>query len=296
MSNAVSLPLEVPLSQWVQDAKKNPALYQTRQAVEILLHAIGMTPELNKPLILKGGTLMAIAFGSKRVTGDVDFTVTAQHNEFADMFEPMLDEALQRASSVLGYTDLICKVQSCHKEPSKTKFDENTANAPALKLNIGIAQRNTPQAERLAQNQSAHVLSLDLSFKEPVTTSLPLQLEETKLTIQAYTLEEIIAEKLRATLQQVVRNRSRRQDIYDIHWLLENFEITDGQRATIHAALIVKGEARDLPTNASSMDNPEVKERSSRDWASMKIEIGKALPDFEETYAQVNTFYKSLPW
>ncbi len=46
-----------------------------------------------------------------------------------------------------------------------------------------------------------------------------------KLT--AYTLTDLFAEKLRSLLQQVIRNKTRRQDIFDLMLLNDNYPDLD---------------------------------------------------------------------
>ena len=59
--------VDVDVRKWVEAARANPAQYRDRQVTEIVLAAIGLTPDLNTNLVLKGGTVMALAFKSNRV-------------------------------------------------------------------------------------------------------------------------------------------------------------------------------------------------------------------------------------
>lgn len=69
--------VDVDVRAWVETARANPAQYRDRQVTEIVLAAIGLAPNLNTNLVLKGGAVMALAFKSTRVTADVDFTSMA---------------------------------------------------------------------------------------------------------------------------------------------------------------------------------------------------------------------------
>lgn len=110
-------------------------------------------------------------------------------------------------------------------------------------------------------------MRIDLSVREHVANATELTLSGTAVSVQAYAVEDIIAEKLRAPLQQVTRNRSCRQDIFDI-----------------------------IDPSIDPLDAPEVKERSQREWETMRLEIGAKLPEFEPTFVRVMAFYRSLPW
>ena len=137
---------------------------------------------------------------------------------------------------------------------------------------------------------------MDISFKEKVVNTAEVTIEEPDVSIQTYSFEEIIAEKLRAILQQVKRNRTRRQDVFDIRWLIDRYKPDADTKALILKTLREKSEIRDIDTAQDSFDNPEVKERSAKEWDTMKLEVGGKLPDFEESFAIVRDFYRSLPW
>ncbi|TPW26971.1 nucleotidyl transferase AbiEii/AbiGii toxin family protein [Martelella alba] len=98
---------------------------------------------------------------------------------------------------------------------------ERESAAPALMLSIGYATRGPTDELRLAQGKSTCIVEIDISGKEKVINAADVTIEEPDVSIRAYRLEEIIAEKLRAIVQQVKRNRDRRQDIFDIRWLID---------------------------------------------------------------------------
>lgn len=115
------------------------------------------------------------------------------------------------------------------------------------------------------------------------------------MAVRAFTLHEIIAEKLRTLLQQPIRNRNRRQDVYDIAYLIEENELDDKDRRVILETLIKKCRTRGVETNADSIDNPEVRQRAEADWNTLALELGD-LPPFEERFAVMCELYASLPW
>jgi hypothetical protein len=44
------------------------------------------------------------------------------------------------------------------------------------------------------------------------------------------------------------------------------------------------------------MDNAELKRRAQADYHTLDDEIDGPLPEFEDTYKIVRSFYQSLPW
>lgn len=138
------------------------------------------------------------------------------------------------------------------------------------------------------------MIDVDISFNDPLNHVQVLQLTGGK-ELHAYGLVDLVAEKYRALLQQVPRNRYRRQDVYDLDVLIPDI-LADGiAPGDILDALHEKCSVRDLEPNHQSLDNVEVKDRAGRDWNTMGLEFAD-LPEFEGCYERVATFYRSLPW
>lgn len=293
MLDSENISLDLPIDAWVAEVKSDPIAHRNRQVTHILLAAIGMTKGLHDTMVLKGGTLMMLAFGSPRGTQDVDFSVSATPEPFTEQLSTTLDPALQRAAAQLGYLDIVCRVQKLKKMPRPATF-ENDIGA-ALKITIGHARRDTNEETRLAARQAPRALQVDLSFNEPMLHSTHAQLGRPAVTIRAYTPEDVIGEKLRALIQQPIRNRQRRQDVYDIAWLLEAHDPDALTRQRIFESMIGKAEARDLTLSVDSFDDPEIKRRAEMDWNTLQLEIGD-LPPFESLFERVRAFYRSLPW
>lgn len=188
--------VEVDIRAWVEAASNNLALYRDRQVTEIVLTAIGLAPSLKETLVLKGGTLMALAFSSERVTNDVDFTAMADPEGFDEALSAELNVLFPKAAIELGYLDLICRVQSVKKMPKPLNFADHAF--PALLVRIGSARRNTPEARRLEAGAAPRVLDVEISFRDQVYSSQALQLGEAGVAVRAFSLHELIAEKFRA--------------------------------------------------------------------------------------------------
>ncbi|MBK3802672.1 nucleotidyl transferase AbiEii/AbiGii toxin family protein [Azospirillum brasilense] len=295
MSERDHVPLNVSLATWVEEARADPVKLRTRQVTEILLHAIGLSPMLRASLVLKGGTLMSSIYGSPRTTSDVDFSSFSEPGELPDHLTDELDKALRRAAAELGYVDLICKVQSVKYQPRQEGFEGFTA--PALQVKIGSAQRGSGEEARLRRNSAPQALAIDISFKEPLFDTQEVHLKDLSVSVQVYSPAEVIAEKLRALLQQPLRNRSRRQDVYDIAFLLGQIDADGDFRSKVLALLIEKCRARDFEAAPELIDDPAVAERAKREWSTLADELPKGeLPPFEERFSIVREFYWALPW
>lgn len=286
--------IKVDIGEWVEKAKADPEAYLERQATEIFLATLGMTEPYSHQIFLKGGILMGVVYESPRQTGDVDFTTIIEPTEgIAEEIAAALNENFPRASAELGYPELMCRVQSLRYFPKGEAFPKN--DGPAVKLGIGYATRGSRQEKHFQDGRAPHKLEVDISFREPVGAIQIVQFAGSEGAVQAYSLFDLMAEKLRALLQQDVRNRFRRQDIYDLDALLNRFSLDEQEKQNLHVIFLEKCEARNITPTPDSLTDPEIVRRAKEEWDTLRLEIGE-LPDFDDCFACVDAFYRSLPW
>ncbi len=285
--------LEIDVAAWVERARQDPVAWRERQATEITLNAIAMAAPLNQKLYLKGGVLMGLAYNSPRQTADIDLTADIPMSADLDKtIRQLLDSTFPRAAAALGYADLVVKINSVRRQPKASHFE--TAEFPALQFKIGYAERGSSQERALLDGKAADVIEVDISFNEPTNSIQVLRLTGGE-ALRAYSLVDLIAEKYRAMLQQVTRNRYRRQDVYDLNLLIDDPEIDERCRIQMLQVFLEKSRSRHIEPSIDSLDEPEVKRRSSAEWDSLKLEIGD-IPDFESCFNRVREFYRGLPW
>ncbi len=157
------------------------------------------------------------------------------------------------------------------------------------------ARRGSRQEKRLLTGNASDVLYADISFREPISAIQVVHFTDTNSAIRAYSIYDLIAEKLRVLLQKEVRNRYRRQYIHDIGLLLVHFSLDDRERFRVHKLLLVKAAARNIVPRKNALACPETWRRARLDWDSLALEIG-IVPSFEDCYERVDAFYRSLPW
>ncbi|TYQ25723.1 nucleotidyl transferase AbiEii/AbiGii toxin family protein [Pseudanabaena sp. UWO311] len=282
---------EYDIKEWVEEASttSNKAF---RQAVHTILSAIASDSNLKANMILKGGILLAIRYKSHRFTTDIDFsTEKPRGGEITeDGVRESLNSSLAQMVEELDY-GLDCRVQSSKLQPKDPK-----ATYPSIKMTVGYAYKGTSQHKRLLSLKSLNIVSIDYSLNEatPNIEDLKLNFKEGILT---YSLTDLIAEKYRSLLQQVSRNRSRRQDVYDLNLLIERLgDIDSFERSKILDSLIIKSKAREIAPDINSFEDPELKSRAQKDYHTLEDEIEGELPDFDELFQKVADFYRSLPW
>ena len=274
---------------WV---KQNDDYRAFRQAVHIILTAIAGTHFLQTSMIMKGGVLLALRYNSPRYTKDIDFSTATMRPDFdLEAFRQLLDDSLVETVEGLGY-GLDCRIQSCVQNPKS-----EDATFPTIQVSIGYAYKGSPAHKRLQKGAATDIVRIDYSLNEPVEETDFYELEDGS-TIQTYSLVELVAEKFRALLQQEVRNRVRRQDIYDLYYVLSDHPLRDDAvtKARILERLIEKSRIRDLSVDPEAMSNPEIRSRSAAEYAKLAPEIEGDLPPFDAVYSMVEGFYRGLPW
>ena len=280
------------IEDWVNEGGSHK---EFRQTVHIVLSAISGSTELRMNMVMKGGILMALAYQSSRYTKDIDFSTSTRRDQFSiEDFRKTLIEALARAVERSGYS-VTCRVQKMEQQPPGPE-----RTFPTIRVNIGYANRGKQsEMNRLRAGRATRIVQLDYSLNEPIIdTDVYILGDDDK--ILTYGLVDLVAEKYRAILQQkgCERGRVRRQDVYDIHVLLVHHAglFADLRHERILASLQEKSRARGLIVRRAGLRDPEIRERSRREYATLAEEIEGDLPDFDEAYAVVQAFYEGLPW
>jgi len=265
---------------------------QFREAVHVILLAIATSPPLSVQMIMKGAVLLAVRYDSTRFTRDIDFSTSMKLAEFnKEAFLADLENSMIGASDILEY-GMDCRVQSHTIRPAR-----EDATFPTLMLKIGYAHLADKKShQRLMKKQASQVVKIDYSFNEITQEIDSLEISATD-TLSVYSFSDLVAEKYRAILQQAVRNRFRRQDAYDLYYLFQNHQpLSDKEKIHILESLKIKSESRNLLIQKNSMADPEIIERSRKEYHTLQDEIETTLPDFDLVYSTVRTVYESLPW
>lgn len=264
-----------------------------RQAVHTILLAITRSENLKTNMVMKGGILLALGYESTRYTRDIDFSTAKTLKEFElGTFIQELQSALVEAVESLDY-GLDCRVQSYKQKPPKSD-----ATFPTIEISVGYAYKHDRSAHRrLLHKNSSNIVEIDYSLNEPSREVEIFEIEEGK-QIQIYGFTELVAEKFRAILQQVVRNRRRRQDVYDLNFLLAHHPqaMDDTTKKKILDSLLEKSHSRGLTVSRESLSDSEVIRLSREEYYLLASEIEEPLPDFDAVYSVIKDYYESLPW
>jgi hypothetical protein len=293
------LPIEpsthgVELARWVAAADDRTDR-EFRQAVHTVLDALAAIPGTSEWIALKGAILLALRYDFTRPTRDVDLSTAKRLQDFdVQTFLSDLRAALPASVERLPY-GLACRLQSHEIRPSFAG-----ATFPTLRATVGYAPSlDGARMRRMIRGTgSAHTLTMDLSFNEPLLTLEWLDLGTQGPRIPAYSLNEFVAEKFRAILQQPGRKRNRPQDALDIDVLLATQPALHGAdaRTDILRILRAKSVERALLLSRGALRDPAVRQRSAHDYAPLAAQLPIALPPFEAMFERVTVYFESLPW
>jgi len=238
---------------------------------------------------------MAVRYKSSRYTEDVDFSTSEKYSDIDDKeFKIEIESALSIACDEIPY-NIVCQLQTFKSQPK----DAKNASFPSLKLTIGYCNRKDESSmRRLERGEAVKVVSVDYSFNEDTHELDELYISDDD-HLGVYSYNEVIAEKLRSILQQKSRKRNRRQDVYDIYYLLTDCaEPSEEEGFSILRILKEKSKGRleEGEVNRMAMRDPEIVERSKKEYEFMEEEVEGDLPEFYVAFEKVKNFYESLPW
>ena len=279
------------ITEWVESAPDKEER-KFREAVHTILTAIANTRYLSSDMIMKGGILLAVRYNSARFTRDIDFSTSKTLNEFdSDELQNELEKGLIRCSEQLEY-DLDCRVQRFEVKPRNQK----KPTFPSFNIRVGYAYRGSNEHKLVINRKASTVIDIDYSLNEPMIYIDTISIGVNN-NLRVYALVDVVAEKIRAILQQVPRHRQRGQDIYDLFILIEKFpNLIADEGKKILSSLKIKSGARSLPVEKNSLRDDKTREFARVRYETLTDEIEGELPDFNEAYKTVLKFYESLPW
>jgi predicted nucleotidyltransferase component of viral defense system len=252
-----------------------------RFAQFVSLESIAGEPGLRDVLSFKGGNALRFVYGSPRSTLDLDFTADSSFPDEQEHIRQVLDRALRQGGNLFG---MKLKCQRVERKPAKKQ-----ATLPTYDIAIGY---QLPGDRYFADLESparlvATVVKVEISFNDVVCETQRRQLSlRHPAEIRVCSLEDILAEKLRALLQQVIRNRNRPQDVFDLARMVRDH----GQAldlAKVAAFLVQKSTARGIAVTRASFSADEVKARAAFEYDKVILDSTTDRIPFEEAWASV---------
>ena len=211
-------------------------------------------------MVLKGGTgIRKIYIKNYRFSDDLDFTLLEMIN--ADTLAKLTEEAVVEAKEESGVTF-----------GSEIRIEEN--------LNGFVV---TIYFQILRSSGTPLKIKLDLTSHEKERILLPVEnrnilhpySDKCQFQIKAYSLEEIMAEKMRSLFERI-----RPRDLYDV-WNLHN----KINKVRVSSILSEKCRSKNVKLDISSLENRKLDFANA--WKSSLSHQLKDLPDFNYVYDEV---------
>lgn len=243
-----------------------------RYVQERLLYRLAQSKYKNR-FYLKGGALLYAHEQLKaRPTLDIDFLGSSINND-----KKIIEEAFSE----------ICSI-SCKEDG--IVFDTDTIETEEINENRvykGIRLHVTAQLDTVRQKIAMDIGFGDVITPEPQELEYPLLLDGLPaVSIMAYSLETVVAEKFQAMIE-LSENNSRMKDFYDLYTLLYNNALdSDMLEKAIHATLKNRGTPYEENHPLFSDDFPK-NLRFQMLWKGFIKKIGKTEPDFETTVSLI---------
>jgi len=250
------------------------------------LNAMYSFVEIQNNFVFKGGTcLRKCHIEDYRFSEDLDFTLL---DEKFIIHKELISKFIHEAQKV------------CGAKFHLFKFTEPNEDNQGYEIIIKFwgADHKINQKPTSPSSKWHSKIKLDISISEDLILKPEIKkifhpYSDSKLinnTIPVYSINEIMAEKLRSLIQ---RNRPR--DIYDV-WSLSKI-IDNKEFTTIKDTLLKKSENKNIKINGvNDFINDDKEKKNNKEWRnSLKNQLPiEKLPEFDKVYNIIPEFIKNI--
>jgi predicted nucleotidyltransferase component of viral defense system len=271
------------ISEWASTNNVSVNEAKLRFAQYGVLRAIAGSEILSSSIVFKGGNALDFIWQPNRSTKDLDFSsINSDLSE--EELKKSITLSLQLAGRETGIAFQLQRFKQNPSGPNKTFITYDIA--------IGYALPDDESSRKKIErgNSVSPVVPLEISINEIVCGVTTIDLQGIH-SLQVSTPEDIVAEKLRALLQQQIRKRSRCQDMLDIAVILRNRELN---RAAVADYLQRKAVARDVQVSLAAFQHEELRKQAQIGYAELEPTTRELFIPFEEAYQDVLTFVATL--
>jgi len=272
---------------WCKDRQLPNRTGRLRFAQREILRAIGLH-EIGRALVFKGGNALRIMHGNPRGTIDLDFTASASVPDLKDWIKDHVDSSLDQVPRARG---IKMRVQSIERKPPRPD-----ASFPTYLIRVGFCLEGDRgfELEYIEKGRIVNeVVEIEISLNDLVCVSELRFLDAgEEASIDTCTIDDIIAEKLRSLLQQLIRNRSRPQDVYDIakQWRDHRMKL---DTESIRECLLQKCKAREIVPVRSAFSD-KVRDRAREDYERLRTDTAESFIEFDDAWRAVLSLVDQL--
>lgn len=243
------------IAEWASGRKLQVMEARFRFAQYAVLRAVTDSRSLSSSLFFKGGNALDFIWEPNRSTKDLDFSTRDSQLQLPAL-KRLLGDSLSRVGRLTGVS---CRIQHLEQQPPG---QDRTFITFMGKVGYALPDDHKNLERILKEVNVSTVVPFDISLNEVICAAEEIDLGGTH-SLQVCTLEDIVAEKLRALLQQVPRNRLRCQDVLDIAMILTEQRPDETKIANF---LVQKADARNIQVSKTAFHNAEIRKRASADY------------------------------
>ena len=236
----------------------------------LILSALSQTLSRQDQWFFKGGTCLRHCFyPGYRFSEDIDFSCTRTRNDVRQA-----RDILMRAVAILTEESGI--LMRCKELRADT---DNTQIEIPIEYSRGGPRR-----------QSLPVVKVHLSFEEPLLTApeerpvRPSYTEPGPFTLITYSKIEMVAEKIRALLQQQ-EIWPRPRDLYDL-WYITCFKGEVFDRSQLQRLFEQKCQIRGIPADIKRLHSEYLREWNRKAWANQLLPMLGVAPEYDLIWSE----------
>ncbi len=268
------------IDSWCKGLRLPKRTGRLRFAQREVLCAIAAS-DIGRSIVFKGGNALRIMHGNPRGTLDLDFTAVESVPDQEAWFSDHVGAAVSGVPQVRG---IKMRAQSIKRLPPKPG-----AHLPTYSVRIGfcIAGDRGYDLKYVENGRDMNeIVELEISLNDLVCEWASYRIDEAQNgSIATCTIDDILGEKLRSLLQQLIRNRTRPQDVYDIakQWRDRRDSLNLGH---IREYTLRKCEIRQIEPRRSSFDD-EVRLRAEEGYGHLREHTGADYIEFDVAWGLV---------
>lgn len=242
---------------------------------------------IGRSLVFKGGNALRFLYQSPRSTIDLDFTALPAFPDDADEIRVLIDAALTTGSRRFGFA---ARTQRVKRRPPAS-----TATMPTYDIAVGYQFPTDRQYSLFVAGvrRPWPVVELEISVNDEVCEYTDVRLDPGQnICIRACVIEDIVAEKLRALLQQRIRRRNRRQDVYDIARIVK--QLGDSlNRRKVSDYFVRKCRRRSIEPTRSAFDD-DIRDRAVHEYETLFDQHDPNFIPFDRAWSVVRRLVEDL--
>jgi predicted nucleotidyltransferase component of viral defense system len=218
---------------------------------------------------------------------DLDFTAERTFPDSETEIRSLLDRALGRTQRKF---DVKARCQRIRRNPPGA---DKTFPTYDISIAYQLPGDRHFQGFEEYEGSLSTVVRVEISLNDEICeTSLESLAPGIAAEVRVCVLEDILAEKLRALLQQRIRNRNRSQDAYDIARIVR--VVGDRiDRSKVAEYLVRKAGARGIDVRKQSFDE-EARQRASFDYVHLFAAQDSDFIPFDEAWKTILKFVAQL--